>query len=345
VVTYLFKCMSCIIIFTSIFVQGDELILNNGEKLIGKVITLTGGKLVFQSQFAGKVNIVVKNIKSIETADRITMHFIDGTVLESKVVTTEDGMVKLVGDSADTVAPFTLNTVSEINPSVVPAIKWTGDVKVGISSAHGNTTKESGNSSFSVKRKTEESTWASSMRFLFSRDENTDGQLRTIEENITLRSKYDGYFNKKDYGFLSGSYKKDHIADLDRRVIVGFGAGRKWVKTSKALFMTDFGLAFRHEMFEGANGYSETDDSLSAHISYKVTQKFTKSIELFHKVFYYPSYEDLSDYYFTSSLELRNKFTGNLFGALICLLDYDATPAETADSTDIKYLFNLGFTF
>ena len=310
---YLFNCICLTVVLTAAIAQGDVLVLNNGEKLIGKVITLIDGKLIFQSEFAGKVNIDIKNIKSIETDEPVDLHIADVPVKK--------------------------------NPVIEPLVKWSGNLKVGLSSAHGNTYKGAGNVSVSVKRKTKKSNWTSNMRFLLSRGETTDGEQWTNEENITFASKYDRYYNKKDYVFLNGSYKKDHIADLDRRVIIGFGVGRKWIDTTQKLFSTDFGLALRHEMFKGANDYRESEDALSAQLSYKVTHKFSKTIELLHKTFYFPSYEQFSDYYLTSSLELKNKFTGNLFGSFIVLLDYDATPAETAGTTDTKYLFNLGYTF
>ena len=63
--------------------------------------------------------------------------------------------------------------------------------------------------------------------------------LATVEE----KSKYDYFFSSKIFGYLSGSFKKDHIADLDYRTIYGSGLGYQWIDEEDLGFSTWDGIS------------------------------------------------------------------------------------------------------
>ena len=58
-----------------------------------------------------------------------------------------------------------------------------------------------------------------------------------------------------------------------------------------------------------------------------------------------PAWEDLSDYYLTTSAELRFKLTQMIFASLKAVLDYDSTPAEGTEKADTKYVVGVGVEF
>ena len=331
------------------FTFADEVVFNNGEKLIGEVVSLADGVLVFNSNIAGKVTVDMTMVQTFHTDKSIKIHFKDGTVIDSVVKADNQGGLSIAGNAIVKPQPLKLSTLDKINPVAVPPVVWSGSVKLSVSSAHGNTYKESGAIGFDTTRITKDTRWHSNALFLLSRDEDALGEKKTSEENFTLSSKYDRFYTKKKYGFVNGSYKKDHIADLDRRMIIGTGLGYQWQDSDKQAFSTDAGLAFKHENHQGKDSalvaYSTTEDALTVQASYKFKHNFTKKIGLLHDTFFYPSIDNFNDYYLTSSLELLNKFDANLYGSFKVLLDYDKdTEAEIA-STDTKYLLSLGYSF
>ena len=57
------------------------------------------------------------------------------------------------------------------------------------------------------------------------------------------------------------------------------------------------------------------------------------------------SLDKFSDYYLTTTGELRAHFTERMFANFKVILNYDATPAVGAGSTDTKYMLGLGYSF
>ncbi|MHC5073569.1 MAG: DUF481 domain-containing protein [Planctomycetota bacterium] len=55
--------------------------------------------------------------------------------------------------------------------------------------------------------------------------------------------------------------------------------------------------------------------------------------------------EQFSDYYLTSTAELRADLIENFFTSLKVIFDYDATPATGSGHTDVKYIWGVGWSF
>ncbi|MHC4105002.1 MAG: DUF481 domain-containing protein, partial [Planctomycetota bacterium] len=52
-----------------------------------------------------------------------------------------------------------------------------------------------------------------------------------------------------------------------------------------------------------------------------------------------------SDYYLTSTGEIRAHFTDRMFTNFKAIFDYDSTPAIGAGNTDVKYIWGIGWSF
>ena len=73
--------MRCNILIISFFlvvftqsIYADEVLFNNGDHLTGKIEQLVDGKLVFQSDLAGKVVVDVSNVKTLSSDEPIRIH-------------------------------------------------------------------------------------------------------------------------------------------------------------------------------------------------------------------------------------------------------------------------------
>jgi putative salt-induced outer membrane protein YdiY len=141
---------------------------------------------------------------------------------------------------------------------------------------------------------------------------------------------------------VNGRYERDAVADLDRRVVVGGGAGYQWIETDVTSFSTGFGLASLYENFDNQ---TDSNSELSLQAGYNFDRRLRGNLRFLHDLTYYPSLDKFSDYYLTSTAELRATLTKTMFANFKVIFNYDASPALDQGSTDVKYLLGVGINF
>jgi putative salt-induced outer membrane protein YdiY len=320
--------------------KADEIYLKNGDRLTGKIVRLTGGKLVFKSDLAGEVTVNQADVISLSSAEPIEIRLDDGTVLNQKAVAAEGRQFAIEDSQTLRSQTFRVEDVTAINK---PKPKWTGNLSGAVASTHGNTKTESISASVSVARRSDKDrTTASADYAKGERRDQTTGQDETIEDWWRARAKYDYFFSKKFFAFIDGRYEKDSVALLDRRVVVGGGAGYQWIESDPMSFSTEIGLASLYEKFDNT---TDSNSELSFQAGYNVDRQITDTVQFLHDLTYYPALDKLSDYYLTTTAEVRASLTKTMFANFKAIFNYDETPAPGQGSTDTKYLLGVGLTF
>jgi putative salt-induced outer membrane protein YdiY len=329
----------CVILLAQLS-YGDEVYFKNGDRLTGKILRLTDGKLVIKSDVAGEVPVELSNIKTFSSEETIIINLKDGTTFEQKVSSAGAGRFAIKDSETIKAQEFAVDDIVSINP---PIPKWTGSVSAGITSTHGNTKTEDITGSVNLKKRTDKDRTTLSADYVKSEQEDpTTGKEEAIEDWWRVKTKYDYFFTKKMYGYLDGRYEKDAIAELDRRVTVGIGAGYQWIESEDMNFSTELGLASLYEKFDNQ---TNSNSEISAQLGYYFDKKIRKNLSFIHELTYYPALEKPADYYLTTTAELRANFYKAMFVNLKAILDYDATPAIGAHKTDVKYFLGLGYSF
>ncbi|MCF7972315.1 MAG: DUF481 domain-containing protein [Phycisphaerae bacterium] len=317
----------------------DQVILKNGDTITGTIVKLTDSKMVFKSNLAGEVTIDLSNIRTLSSDKLLTIHLKDGTVLHCRVSSDEGDQFSISNSALQTQSMNTAD-ITAINPPAPPKAKWVGQVSVGVTSTHGNTKTDNQNASFRAQKRTEID------RTTVSGDyakgvQNNAGVENTTEDWWRAKAKYDYFITTKWYGFLDARYERDAVALLDRRMVIGAGAGWQWIETPKTKMSFELGGASLYEQYKGSTKNSE----LSAQAGYNLEHKITDTVDFIHDLTYYPSTNKVSDYYLTTGGELRAHFSPRMFANLKALFNYDATPAPTKGSTDVKYILGIGLDF
>jgi putative salt-induced outer membrane protein YdiY len=332
----------CICVFAQA-IHADEITLTNGDRLTGKIDHAMDGKLIFTSDLAGKITVELTNIQTFSTDEAIEIHLKDGNVLVQKAASSTAGRFAVEGTETVKAQDFDVAAISSINPPPKPRPKWTGNVSAAVTSTHGNTKTEAISASANLSKRTEKDRTKLSADYARGEQEDPDtGEKKKTEDWWRTKAKYDYFFSKKFFGYLDGRYETDKIAELDRRVIVGGGAGYQWIESEEMNFSTEGGLASLYEKYENQ---TDSTSELSAQLGYNFDKKLAKNLKFIHDLTYYPSLDKFSDYYLTSTGELRAHFTEVMFVNFKVILNYDATPAIGAGSTDTKYLLGLGYSF
>ena len=332
--------------------QADTVLFKNGDRLTGKLISIIKEKISFKSNIAGEITVNLSDVQNFWTDDKIKIHFKDGTILQRRVFKSETGRFAIQGTDILLPQTFGFDDLASINPLPVPKAKFKGNITAGFTSTHGNTFNESGSISFNVSRRAQKDRIKIKGLYLSNRTRDADTkEKKTTEESVFIGGKYDHFLTKKLYSYSSCNYKKDHVADLDRRVITGVGAGYQILDMDKIKFSSDAGLALLSEKYTTKNSVTnekevKTTDEMSLQMGYHIDCELNDKIIFMHKLLYLPSIEGkFSDYFIQTDAELRFSLTKSMFSSFKAIMDYDSTPAEDIGKTDVKYILGLGWNF
>lgn len=314
-------------------VWADEVVFTNGDRLTGKVETVQGGKLTMVTTVAGKVVVDVAAIRTFRTDAPIKLFLKDGTMLFDRAGVARTGRIAL---GERTVA---LADIGAVNPPPKPKAKWTGSASAGYSMTSGNSHTQAASVGVNMSRRGERDRISFDGGWIFAeqRDDTTKDD-ETTTEKWWAGGKYDYFFSKKFYVFTNARVEQDRVADILWRVLAGAGPGYQWVENDVVKFSTDAGLAYLYDKFEREGA----DSSLGAQAGYHFELAAHDKARLIHDFRYYPSLEEQSDFFITTTAELRMELTKRFFASSKVRIDHDSTPAAGSEKTDFTYLLSLG---
>ena len=87
-------------------VHADKVIMKNGSRLIGTVISMESGKLVFKTSFAGNITIDWEHIDRLTTEKAVEVSLDDKKVLKGQVVKTDEGTLVLKPEEGPSTEPI-----------------------------------------------------------------------------------------------------------------------------------------------------------------------------------------------------------------------------------------------
>ncbi len=318
-------------------------LLTNGDRLTGEVEKVVDGKLHFKSDIVGSITIDMKNVKTFGTDKAEKIILSDGTILNRRITASDDGQVKLSGGEIIKTQDLKLADITAVNPPAMSPVKWKGSATIGSTSVHGNTRSETSQASLSGSLRREKDRTTAGLDYGKAKVQDPDtGDEETTEDWWKARAKYDYFVGETFYGFIEGRYETDKIADLDRRVILGAGAGYQWIESDRINFSTEAGLAHLSERFAGA---TDSNNEVSAQAAYHFEMKITDRIEFINDFAYSPILSEFSDYFLPTTAELRASLTEKMFTNFRAIFDYDTSPAGGKGRTDVKYILGVGWNF
>ena len=315
----------------------DQVVLKNGDKLDGHIVTLDAGKLTINVLGLGDVKVDTGQIVTFSTDGPVDLRLSDGTAAKRKVDAVPGGGVEIEGGLAAN-QRVGIAEVAQVNP---PEPAWTGSVAAGALLIRGNSDTDSLSLSVNLAHKTQQDDISVAASYLYGRTrDHTTGVVTTTAENWQVDARYDYNFTKRFYGFLDGQVRKDRVADLDLRVVPSGGVGYRFFEQPDFTLAGEAGLAWVYEKY--TNG-THTREDVSLHLAYHVTKKFNDEVSAFHDLEYLPSVERSRNYIVNTDVGLRAQLTKHLFGEAKITLDYDSEPAKGSLKNNVYYAVNLGY--
>jgi putative salt-induced outer membrane protein YdiY len=321
----------------------DTILFKNGDKISGEILDMQDGKIRIKSAVAGEILVDTVDVATFSTDGLIDLQLVDGTTIKQRVEAANEGNVAIAGEAGAQEVP--LASLRMINPRT----EWKGSVVAGAMFNRGNTDTDAANVWFDITRRAPMDRYFLGGQYNWGRQEDEDGDKLTTIENWTVVGKYDHFFNEKLYGYASLRADHDRIAELQYRLIPSVGLGYQWAEGPEWNFFTEAGLAYVYEKYEDPEvpvpDFDDDDSNMSLRLAYHYDRKINDKVSVFHNLEFFPSIQDLSEFFLVTDLGVRAMLTQRFFIEGKIELRHDSEPAEDALKTDQRYVIGLGWTF
>jgi putative salt-induced outer membrane protein YdiY len=316
----------------------DELTLENGDRVSGKVVRMQDGKLLLENDYSGKMTIDWDKVVYMKTDAPLPVLLNDGSRPLGQVFVRGVAAEKAGMETEDAAMAVDMDEVKGINTEPKPPVKITAKANAGFSRERGNTDNE--NWSFDAEFIARTAKHRFTVGGEFNR-EDTDS--RPSSRNWRAIGKYDYFLSEKWFLYGGLFFVNDEFADLNLRSTYSVGVGHQFFESKKLNLSASAGVSYVTEDFIVA-----ADDEFAAGqwiIRYDQFF-FDDRIQLFHDDFGTISLEDSDKWSINTRQGLRFPFYKRFFLTLQYNYDYDNRPSPAAKSKwDSKMLLLLGYQF
>ncbi len=321
--------------------QADTVVLDNGDRMTGTIIQVTGGTMEFRPEATrAAVTISWQRIATLSTDDVIQVLLQDGTEIIGRAEKADDGRIRLISTDLD--EPVTLRTaaVSQIRGPDTPArdrVRTTGGLNVGGTLTRGNTRTESYNINGSFEARTNVN------RFRLDGQANQakeDGELS--RDNAQGTARYDHFLSERIYANSYVSLAKDRFRDLRLRTSVGAGFGYQFFDTAQRQLSAELGGGYVNEDYYEAD--NESNPAGRWALDYE-ERLFGGGIRFFHRQEGLVSLEDADDFVVSAQTGVRFPLMFGVTGTAQVNVDYDNTPPSGNSKTDQAYVLTMGYSW
>ena len=319
-------------------VAGDEVQFLNGDRLSGKIVTATGGKLTIKTEAAGDVVVDLTKVKTFSTDAPVQVGVKEQPPVATGVAPGPDRYVQSAPAGAPP-APLPIADITVINP---PPPAWTGSISVNGLVTTGNSETEQFGARAALSKRWPDDRLTFGAEYSFGRQEDPDTHLKstTIDYAMGL-AKYDHFFTKKFYGYLNFKAEHDEVAELEVRLAPGVGVGYQWYEGPKFNLATEAGVSWIYENFK----HSRTQEFAAARLAYAVDWTPIDPLFLYHKLEYLPAFDDPGgNYLLNADAGVRLTVWKGLFAEFRYELRYDSKPATGRDTTDQRFILGAGWS-
>jgi len=316
--------------------SADEIILQNGDRLTGKVSTMEDDKLILKTDYSAPIEIQKDKIREISINDPVDLHLSGGEVLKGALKATDDGRLLVESSEEREETSVAWDRITAINPAPVPRSQWKGNINAGAGIQSGNTDRTNASVGAEAMRKTEADRFG--MRFLYNYAEEDDV---VSARNTYGTAKYDYFFTKKYFGYLSIEMLQDTFKNLNLRTVVGPGAGYQvWDDPVKFLLVEAGVSYFSEDRKEG-----DDKDWLTGRLAGSLQYHFNKTVQARDDLIIYPNLEQGGEFQLRNEAALIAKLNSSLSLRVANIYEHDSDPGEDVANDDWQWILALQYDF
>lgn len=313
-------------------------VMTNGERFSGDVVSMIDGELIVKNQYAGEITLPWSDVVELISDEPLRLQLPDESVITSTAASASPGSLELAESVSrqDQVLPL-LDITSINKPLLNPYDSaWRGKSNVGLNATSGNsdTTRYHIDAEGTLENDYD--------RYIAGIDFNrgSDNQVTSVD-NWTAYGSYDRLSSERFFWNNSVSFKRNTLQQLDLRSAIGTGVGYQVFDSRVRSLSTTIGLSYVREDFSSAPGNQFA--ALQVGLDYE--HQWFEWLRFFHNLQTLTSLEDTADFVLRTRTGLRYPITDAFVASLQVNVDYDNTPPAGAENEDIIYTFTLGYSW
>jgi putative salt-induced outer membrane protein YdiY len=317
-------------------VAADQLQLENGDIITGRIIRMENQKLVFKTDYAGEISVAWEKIVKAITEDPIKVVLKDGSILAGYTGETVKDSITLKGQQHEIPVLLELAEVKAINPIHKPAVKIKARANFGITQERGNTDTDQTHIDGEFTARTEEN------RFMLGgelNDEKNGGV--SSADNWNAYGQYNHFITERGFLYAFGLFEYDEFTDLDLRSTLSVGPGYQFFESDELNLFVAAGPGYVNEDF------IEAEDTNYAIAGWTISYDqyfFDKTFQLFHRQNGYIQGDDTDNWLIKTRQGIRFPVYKGFTTTFQYNYDYDNQPSAEADKKwDSKLMFLLGY--
>ncbi len=325
-----------VILLMGVHAAADEILMKNGDRITGTVVSMEGELLLFRTSYAGDLSIRWEEISELKTEEPIHVILEDQTSVRGAVSMSEDGTPEIVTEEALEPILFNLASVERINPPPPgPVVKLKPRLYMGASKAKGNTETESFHLDGQLLARTEKNRYTIGGEHNREKDEDE----KTADNTLGFM-KYDHFLTEKWYFNSNASFENDEFRDLNLRTTVGAGMGYQFFESELLNLAAELGLAYVNTDYDVADDESNIAGRWGA-----IYDQFflNQRVQFFHVHEGFISLEDTSDMFVRSRTGFRFPLLKNFSATIQYNFDWDNVPSPGDERVDEMYILTLGY--
>lgn len=319
--------------------HADQILLDNGDRLSGKILRMQAGKLTLKAAWGEKITLPWSSVAQIELNAPARLVLQSGEY-SGTVEPDGHGGMQIAADRVKINALqrediFAINPVSYTDPD---AFKRSGRIDAGLGYARGNTETDSYYFSGQMK-------WENRLnRVTFIGDVRnvTSAGTTTTTDKSRLATKYDRFLNERSYLYVQGIAEQNKLANIKLRTTAGIGSGYQIYRREYLNLGVEGGVSAVRTRF--TNAPANTESTLRLAVNYD--QYFwNKALKVENSSEAFLPLAGSDDLLLHSKTSLLVPLGNSVSAGLAVIVDWDRKPAFAKKSLDRSVQATLGYGF
>lgn len=343
----LFPALLCLPLFA------DQVVLKNGDKLSGKVVSADAASLILKTDYAGDIKIRRDAIASLSTEEPLNVEVAGRTVVgavtpagEEKVVIQAPGADPITAPIAEVAAfrdtPSQRAYERERERQSHPRLNdfWQGFISFSMAGASGNADTATYSTSMAASRAAGKNKMALYFNQVYA-TQSTKQPFGATANRISSGYRLDRDISNKLFVFGTTDFDYDQFLDLDLRSVLGGGLGYKVWKADRGFLNIGSGGVWNREKF-GSGLIRKAGEIL---ITEELGLKVNSRLKLSQRMSLYPNLSDTGQY----RLNLDTGASMPVFGWLEWNIGFSSrflsNPPPGLQKNDLLYTTGIRLSF